>query len=164
MSYPLQSLLKIRSMREDRASTVLTGARRARATAADVLSQKREARERYNETKEERRDRVFETVMGRPVRREALDRVREAVSRIDEEGLLLEEAERKAQDVLTEKTQEESRAHVHYVAATRERTKIDQHREIWMEEDRRSQELAEDAEMEEFTGKKVTEDDNDNAS
>jgi len=154
MSYPLQSLLTIRSMREDRASTVLTGARRARANAADVLSQKREARERYEETKEERRDRVYETVMGRPVRRDALDRVREAVTRIDEEGLLLVEAERKAQDVLTEKTQEEGRAHVSYVAATRERTKIDQHREIWTDEDRRAQELAADAEMEEFTGKK----------
>jgi len=163
MIYPLQSLLKIRSMREDRASTVLTGARRARANAADVLSRKREARERYEETKDERRDRVYETVMGRPVRREALDRVREAVTRIDEEGLLLAEDERKAQDVLTEKTQEEGRAHVHYVAATRERTKIDQHREMWTEDDRRCQELAADAEMEEFTGKKAFEDADDNA-
>lgn len=158
MAYPLQSLLKIRAMREDRASTTLTVARRARVNAAEMLARKREDCAQYEKTKDERRDRVYEAVMGRPVKREALDRVREAVSRIDEEGFLLLEAERKAQDVLTEKSQEESKAHVHYVAATRERTKIDLHRDIWIEDDRREQELAADAEMEEFAGKRISED------
>jgi len=158
MAYPLQSLLKIRTMREDRAAGDLTHARHVRENAAATLERKRRTRESFEETKEERRDRVYGTVIGRIVNRESLDRVREAVMRIDEEGLLLLEDERKAADVLEEKKQDESRAHVRYVAATREHTKIDQHRNIWVEADRLVQERAEDAELEEFTGKRTTED------
>lgn len=158
MAYPLQSLLKIRVMRQDRAAGVLTHARHVRENAAETLANKTEARMRFDETKDARRDRVYETVIGRLVKREALDRAREMVMRIDEEGLLLMEDERKAAEVLEEKKQEESRSHVRYVAATRECTKIDEHRTIWMEEDNRAQERAEDSELEEFTGKRVSED------
>jgi len=157
MRYPLQSMLTIRRMREDRAAGELTHARHVRENAAETLVRKSEALESFEATKDERRDRVYETVMGRLVKRENLDRVREAVMRIDEEGLLLAEDRRKAAEVLEEKKEEESRAHVRYVAATREHTKIDEHRTMWMDEDRRAQERAEDAELEEFTGKRKKE-------
>ena len=39
--------------------------------------------------------------------------------------------------------------------ASKNKAKIDQHRLAWEEEDRKMQEMLEDAEMEEFTGKKV---------
>ena len=54
MSYPLQSMIRIRTMREDRAATDLTRARRARTAAERTLREKTEAVERYEETKEER--------------------------------------------------------------------------------------------------------------
>ena len=97
MAYPLGSMIRIRSMREDRAATDLTRARRARTAAERTLREKTEAVERYEETKEDRRDRVYDAVMGHAVKIEALDRARDAVNRIDEEGLLLEEDEKKAQ-------------------------------------------------------------------
>ena len=157
MDYPLQSMLKIRVMREDRAGSALTSARRARKTAADELENRRRERARYLETKEERRDRLYDQVMGKPVSMDALDDVRTAVTRIDEEGVLLEQAEQKAEDVLKQKEREAESARVEFVGASRNRMKIDEHRNIWTEEVRLEEERAADAEMEEFTGKKGTE-------
>ena len=147
-------MLKIRVMREDRAGSALTAARRARKTAADELENRRRERARYLETKEERRDRLYDQVMGKPVSMDALDDVRTAVTRIDEEGVLLEQAEQKAEDVLKQKEREAETARVEFVGASRNRMKIDEHRNIWVEEVRHDEERAADAEMEEFTGKK----------
>ena len=154
MNYPLQSMLKIRVMREDRAGTALTTARRARKLAADELENRRQEHARYLETKEERRDRIYEQIMGRPVGMDALDDVRTAVTKIDEEGVLLERAEQEAEDLLRKREREAESARVEFVGASRNRMKIDEHRNIWVEEERHEEERAADAEMEEFTGKK----------
>ena len=154
MNYPLQSMLKIRTMREDRAGTALTSARRARKEAADELETRRRDRAAYLETKESRRDRIYDQVMGRPVGLDALDDVRTAVTRIDEEGVLLERAEQEAEDALRKKEREAETARIEFVGASRNRMKIDEHRKIWIEEARHEEERAADAEMEEFTGKK----------
>lgn len=161
MAYQLQSMLKIRGMRQDRAQTELAGARVARKAAERELDERREKREKFDETKEERRDAAFDTVIGRVVSMDEIDSVRSAVSRIDEEGMLLEEAEHKAQDDFNKKDAAAEGARVRFVAATKEKAKIDQHRKAWEEEDRKMQEMLADAEMEEFTGRKMTSDDDD---
>ena len=144
MGYALESMRKIRTMREERAGTELTGARRARAAAERERDEKAEA-----------------AVMGRRVTRDVLDRAREAVTRIDEEGVLLEEAERAAQATLETRDREADAAKVRYAAAARNKAKIEQHRHVWEEEDRRLQELRADMELEEFTGRRLTSDDDD---
>lgn len=161
MAYALQSMLKIRAMREDRAGTELTGARRARTSAEKVRDEKAEATARYEATKESRRDKVYAAVMGRVVSMDALDQARAAVSKIDEEGVLLAEAERQATEEFQKRDAEAESARVRFVAATRNKAKIDQHRLAWEEEDRRQQEMLADAEMDEFTGRKMVADDDD---
>ena len=161
MAYQLQSLLKIRGMRQDRAQTELASARVARKQAEDELEARKAEHERYEETKEDRRDAAFNAVMGRVVTMEEIDSARAAVSRIDEEGLLLEEAEYKAADVFKRKDEAAEGARVRFVAATKDRSKIEEHRTAWEEEDRKQQERAADAEMEEFTGRKMISDDDD---
>ena len=47
------------------------------------------------------------------------------------------------------------------MAASKQKMKIEQHRLAWMEEDKKIQEQAEDAEMEEFTGRRMIADDDD---
>lgn len=155
MAYALQSMLKIRAMREDRAQTELAGARIARAKAERELEEKAAVREKFEETKEERRDRIFDAVIGRVVSMDDLDQARAAVSRIDEEGMLLLEAEHKAEHLLQQRDEETESARVKFSIASKNKAKIDQHRLAWEEEDRKMQEMLEDAEMEEFTGKKV---------
>ena len=161
MAYALESMLRIRVMREDRAGKDLVSARHAREVAQVELDSRKRKLDAYSQTKEERRDRVFDTIMGRPVPRDEIDRVRTAISQIDEEGVLLTDGVRRAEADLETKEQETDKAHGRFVAAVKERAKVSQHREIWMEEDRRMQELRADAEMEEFTGRKMTDDDSD---
>lgn len=156
--YPLQSMLNIRAMREDRAASDLSRARRARIAAERTLEEKREVRSRYEQTKEARRDRVYDAVMGRSVKLDDLEQARDAVNRIDEEGVLLEEDEKKAEHVFEERTREAQSAHVRYVAAEKDKEKIVMHRDAWQDEDRLEQERLADAELEEFTGKKEDED------
>jgi len=161
MAYALQSMLKIRAMREDRAGTELTGARRARAAAELELEEKKTAVSKWEETKEDRRDKVYDAVMGRVVSMEDLDKARDAVTKIDEEGVLLEEAENRAADTCKKREEEAETARVRFVAATKDLAKIDEHKKAWMEEDRKLQDMKEDAEMEEFTGRKMISDDDD---
>lgn len=150
-------MLKIRVMREDRAGTALTSARLARKAAADELEKRRRERAAYLETKDERRDRIYDQVMGRSVGLDTLDDVRTAVTRIDEEGLLFERAEQEAEDVLKKKDREAETARIEFVGASRNRMKIDEHRKIWVDETRLEEERVADAEMDEFTGKKRSE-------
>lgn len=161
MSYALESLLKIRVMREDRAGTELTSARRARSSAERALAEKTEACVDFESHKDERRDKIYEAVLGRVVTMGDLDRARDAVSKIDEEGLLLAEAERQAKVVFEKKAEEAEVARVRFVAATKDKTKIDLHRAAWEEEDRKMREIQADAEMEEFSGRKLVSDDDD---
>lgn len=148
--YALQSMLNIRLMREDRAQADLIAAKAVRSEAERELGRRAEDRLAFERTKEERRDRVYDAVIGRTVKMDELDRVRTAVSRIDEEGVLLAEAERKAEIVFKEKDAAAESARVGLALATRNRTKIEQHRAVWEEEDRRMRERLADAEMDEF--------------
>ena len=161
MAYALESMLRIRVMREDRAGKDLVTARHAREMAQTELEARKRKLVDYDQTKEERRDKVFETIMMRPVPRDEIDRVRSAISQIDEEGVLLTDGVRRAEAELEAKEQEADKAHGRFIAAVKERAKVSQHREIWAEEERRMQELRADAEMEEFTGRKMTDDDSD---
>lgn len=161
MAYQLESMLKIRAMREDRAGTELTSARRAKVAAERFLLEKTESREAFEATRDERRDKLYAAVMGQVVSMEDLDRVRDAVTTIDEEGVLLEEAESKARADLEKKDQLTRAAKVRFTAAVKNKAKIDQHKLAWEEEDRKLQEMRADAEMEEFTGRRFVSDDDD---
>lgn len=161
MAYALESMLRIRRMREDRASETLVAARHAQEQAATELRRRQRKHGDWLETKEERRDRVFAAVMGVPVRRDAIDLARESVSRIDEEGVLLEDGVVRARAELEAREKESEQARTKFLAATRNREKIDQHKSLWMESERKAQEAAADAELEEFAGRRMTDDDSD---
>ena len=161
MAYALESMLRIRVMREDRAGKDLVAARHAREVAQVELDARRRKLDAYAQTKEERRDKVFDTIIGRPVPRDEIDRVRSAISQIDEEGVLLTDGVHRAKADLETMEQEAEKAHGRFISAVKERAKVSQHKEIWAEEDRRMQEMRADAEMEEFTGRKMTDDDSD---
>jgi len=159
MAYALQSMLRIRSMREDRAGKELIAARHERDAAQVELAKRTEKLEEYAQTKEERRDRVFDTIMQRVVSRDDIDRVKDAVSRIDEEGILLQESVSQAKQTLEEREKEEDKAHTRFVIATKNHLKIKQHREVWEAEEQKLQERQQDAEMEEFAGRRMNNDD-----
>ena len=136
MAYALQSLLRIRARREDRASAELASARQAAQLAAKALEKRKAELRDFEETKEERRDKIYSAIIGHKVSMDDIDLAIEGVARIDEEGAL------KADNVLL---------------AEAELRKKEQ-----AAEEAREIEYRQETELEDFTGKKNTEDMNDN--
>ena len=141
-------------MREDRASGELTAARQAVAAAEEELAARSRELEEYEATKEKRRDKIYENIIGRTVSRDQIDLATEGIARIDEEGVLKAdnvkraEAERKAK----EEAAEIARANLNL--ATKNRMKIDEHRSVWLIEEAKAQEARAEGELEDFTVRK----------
>jgi len=158
MAYALQSMLRIRAMREDRAATELTAARREVSRAQERLSQRKRDLEEYEATKEARRDRIYEAVIGRAVSMEDLDLAREGVARIDEEGVLKADNVVQAEADLQKCRNNAETSRQAFVSASKNRMKITEHRSIWEAEEAAEAERRSEMELEDFTGKKVVDD------
>ena len=154
MSYLLQPLLRIRTMREDRASGELSAARRELATAEAALEARRRDLAAYEETKEERRDRIYDAIMGRPVSREQIDLANAGVARIDEEGAL--KADNVARAEAERKKREEAAvaARRNLFLATKDRMKIDEHKDVWLAAEAAEEEHRAEGELEDFVVRK----------
>jgi hypothetical protein len=145
-------------MREDRAATELTAARREVSRAQERLSQRKRDLEEYEATKEARRDRIYEAVIGRAVSMEDLDLAREGVARIDEEGLLKADNVVQAEADLQKCRNNAETSRQAFVSASKNRMKITEHRSIWEAEEAAEAERRSEMELEDFTGKKVVDD------
>lgn len=154
MAYALQPLLNIRVMREDRATGELTAARRAVRTAEEAVESRKRELDAFEQTKEERRDRIYAAIIGRPVNREQIDLATEGVARIDEEGALRLDNVRRAEGELKQREAEVAVARAAFVAASKNRIKIDEHRTEWQREENEEQERRAEGELEDFTGRK----------
>ena len=154
MPYTLQPLLRIRLMREDRASGELVAARQAREAAEDALAARKRDYEEYQETREERRDRIYAAIIGQTVSKDRIDLASEGVARIDEEGALKLDNVKRAESELKEKVSLETEARGRYNLAIKERMKIDEHKSIWLAADAAEQEYRAESELEDFTVRK----------
>ena len=155
-TYRLQSLLRIRANREDKASAALAVARQAVAEALNAVHTRECELADFRATAEARRDRIYAAVMNRPVTMDELDRAREGVARIDDEGVLRADNVLLAKKALDERRSEESKARAQFVLATKDRMKISEHRTRWAQDEVRAQEHFQELELEDFTGKKNT--------
>ncbi len=154
MPYALQPLLRIRTMREDRASGALVTAKRALAVAEEALEARRRDLADWESTKEERRDRIYDAIIGRPVSRDQLDLATEGVARIDEEGVLKADNVKRAESEVKQKTEAAEVAKANLTIATKNRMKIDEHRAVWLAEEAMEQEARAEGELEDFTVRK----------
>jgi len=154
MSYFLQPLLRIRSMREDRAAGELTVARRAVAEAELKLEERKHELAEYEETKEDRRDRIYAAIIGRPVSREQIDLANEGVARIDEEGVLRADNVTRAEGELRDRETAAEAARVNFAVAMKNRMKIEEHKSVWMADEANEQERRAEGELEDFIVRK----------
>ena len=154
MAYVLQPLLRIRSMREDRATGELTAARRALAEAEEVLAARQRDLAEYEDTKEERRDRIYDAIIGREVSRDQIDIANEGVARIDEEGVLKADNVKRAEGVVKEKADAAEVARANLNVAIKNRMKIDEHKAVWIAEEAKEQEARAEGELEDFIVRK----------
>ncbi len=144
-------------MREDRASAELVAARQEVVRAEQQLEERKNELRQFEATKEERRDRIFAAVVGHSITREELDQALEGVARIDEEGVLKADNVNLAVVNVKEKEKLSEEAHRLFVKASKDRTKISEHREVWLVEEMKEQEFRQEIELEDFTGKKNVE-------
>ena len=154
MSYTLQPLLKIRMMREDRASGELVAAKLALAAAEEALTARRRDLTEWEETKEERRDRIYDAIIGREVSRDQIDLANEGVARIDEEGVLKADNVKRAEGVVQERASAAETARANLNFAIKNRMKIDEHKSVWLIEEAREQEARAEGELEDFIVRK----------
>lgn len=154
MSYLLQPLLKIRAMREDRAAGELTVARRAVSVAEEAVEERKKDLEEFERTKEERRDRIYDAIIGKSITFDQLSLAQEGVARIDQEGVLKLDNVRQAERELHEKEIAAEAARNVFVTATKNRMKIDEHKAVWVQEEARAEESRAECELEDFTGRK----------
>lgn len=141
-------------MREDRATGELTAARQALAAAQEALAARQRDLAEWESTKEERRDRIYDAIIGRKVSRDQIDLATEGVSRIDEEGVLKADNVKRAEGVVREKADAAEVARMNLTIATRNRMKIDEHRAVWLAEDAAEQEARAEGELEDFVVRK----------
>lgn len=141
-------------MREDRATGELTAARQALAAAQEALAARQRDLAEWESTKEERRDRIYDAIIGRKVSRDQIDLATEGVSRIDEEGVLKADNVKRAEGAVREKADAAEVARMNLTIATRNRMKIDEHRAVWLAEDAAEQEARAEGELEDFVVRK----------
>lgn len=158
MAYALESLLTIRTRREDTARGELVSARLKMSQAQQELETRKAELQAYEATREDRRNRIYSAVIGRVVTQSDLELAREGVARIDEEGNLRQNNVRHAQDRLRERETEVETAREGFVLATKNRMKLDEHRRDWMKQASLLEEYRQEIELEDFTGKKVQDD------
>ncbi len=160
MAYELEQLLVIRTRREDRARGELQTARQAVSQAMVDLENQRIALAQFEETKDERRDRIYDLIIGHEVKRDDLELAREGIARIDEEGVLKANNVERAKEVLRQKEDEAEKAKDAYIITAKECSKISEHKAEWQREESREAEYRQDIELEDFTGKKTNDDRN----
>ena len=154
MGYFLQPLLRIRTMREDRASGELVAAKRDLALAEEALAARQRDLAEWEATKEARRDRIYATVIGRTVSREQIDLANEGVARIDEEGVLKADNVKRAEQERKQREEAAEAARQNLNLATKNRMKIDEHKAVWLREEALEQEARAEGELEDFTVRK----------
>lgn len=158
MAYALDSLMKIRIRREDTARSELTAARLRMSEAQNELEARKEEFRLYEETKDERRERIFAAILGRTVGTDELEMAREGISRIDEEGNLKADNIVRAESILRDREKEVESARDVLVFATKNRMKIEEHRSNWLTISAAEEDYRQEIELEDFTGKKVLDD------
>ena len=154
MTYLLQPLLRIRAMREDRASGELSAARRELASAEAALEARRRDLAAYEETKEERRDRIYDAIMGRAVSREQIDMANEGVARIDEEGAIKADNVARAEGERNKREEATVAARLNFAQAMKNRMKIDEHKSVWLADEAAEDEHRAEGELEDFIVRK----------
>lgn len=158
MAYALDNLMKIRIRREDTARSELTAARLRMSEAQNELEARKEEFRLYEETKDERRERIFAAILGRTVGADELEMAREGISRIDEEGNLKADNIVRAESILRDREKEVESARDVLVFATKNRMKIEEHRSNWLTISAAEEDYRQEIELEDFTGKKVLDD------
>jgi len=151
-AYPLEAIRALRVRKEDEATRKLAAARTHEAILEEEVKKAQKELEDYLVWIEEEADRLFKTVLGtlHPLRKvtDITQQIQWNRSRQSTYVVQVEEA-RKKLDIAKEETAQCLHAQEE---AYKEVWKINQHRDIWLKEERLLEEQSEEADLEEIAG------------
>lgn len=148
--YPLQALLQVRRIRENKARTAVATAQKQLAAARALLEEKKVELENYRRWRVEEEERLLNDLIGKPVRVGVLTDTRMQIASMREKEIDYQDAIRQAEKKVDEAEEALADARRKLAKATREMLKLEEHRSIWREEQRLEQERFADAELEDF--------------
>lgn len=150
-AYLLQDLVRVRELREDRASKEVTRARNQVEEAKRILREREETLKAYKAWRVEEEDRLIQTIMLKKVKLGEITDLRLEILALREKELEHIDAVKQAEGDLDKALEQLEKARMAHIKATQELEKLIEHRETWDEEMRSEFERAEDLEMEEFS-------------
>ncbi len=152
MLYPLAALLTLRIYREENAKANLAREEKKLRQEQERLKPLEEEAERYRLSIPSLVDAEYAKIIGKECTLSDIDAVKSQVAVIDD-GLVIRDAKVEQQKVEIERCLESVRkAKEAVVFARKEAAKIEKHKEIWSEIQKKEAERMEDLEMEEFSG------------
>jgi flagellar biosynthesis chaperone FliJ len=151
-AYPLQDMVRVREHREDQATQAVTKAQRQLKEARAALERKEQELVDYTAWRRAEEDRLLDSLMRRMLKLGEISDVRATIGTFRDRELEL-----KDEVVQHEKAVAQAEAHLEecrqrQVKAVRDLEKLVEHRTIWQRARALEQEMAEDLELEDFSG------------
>jgi len=152
MRYPLKPLLDVRILREENASAELTAAKRRVTEALQAVEDRKRELVEYVEWRKVEEVRLFDEIKNHEVDSQGLEDHRTMVRNLRTKDAEYEKRVSEAEQDVVKARKAVEKSEKAYRLAVKEKQKIEAHRDLWTEDERKREALAEDAEMEEFTG------------
>ena len=152
--YPLSPLARVRQLREDAAAAEYSAREQALVKARQETLARRKALEEYLLWRKEEEDRRYREVLGQVLPRKALDEFKKGIAALREKDSVLMEAVEEARRAEEEAARIRDEAAATLKRCRKDKEKIDAHRELWKADAARETLRLEDLEMEEFSGAK----------
>lgn len=149
-TYPLQALLSVRHYREDAARNALRVAERLLVQAREDVARCQEELERFQRWRPEEEERRYALIWGKRLSPDELADFRASLAALAEAEAQRVQAVTEARQALARQEQAVDHARQAVAHARREAAKIESHRDIWQESDKKERERQEDLELEEF--------------
>ena len=151
--YVLDPLLDIRKKREDDLQQQLIKARSDLQIAEDARDKAKQDLEDYIADMPEKKARLYAAVMNMVVKREQLDKLKEALADLERQRMVLAEKLEKAEQNVVQARQTLEQTQKNLLAATKNKMKLDTHKDIWLEEEKRIEAENEEKELEDLHNK-----------
>jgi type III secretion protein O len=145
--YPLEALLSVRHYREAAAAGNVRKAESELKQAEQTASERAEELRQFRIWHAEETERRYDAILGTPCSIRKLDEFKAGLASLDAEEIVKEEALSAAEKETEDKRKALETAKAAAKAAQKETAKIQAHKDIWTEDDKKETERKEDLEL-----------------
>lgn len=150
MKYPLEALLGVRKFREDGAANEVTRCRRAVEEARELVEQRKRELQEYTEWRVKREAELYAEIMDQAIHVGELDDLKLKIQMLRDKELTLEDRIKEAERGVEAAQENLEKSIAQHRIAVRDREKIDEHKELWNQDQAKAAEAAAELEMEDF--------------